>query len=399
MTNLTGYGKIVSVIKKQKQMINKLNDYPKLLSRLKIAVFAMALAGLLGGAAVVHADQFDAQINALNAKNNDARNVLGGLTAVAGSYQEKIAQLQSQVSSVEAALSASQSRQAVLQDQITAAKAKIALQRKYLGEDIKAMYVDGQLSTIEALATSKNLGDYIDKEEYRTAVQNKINASIKQIAVQQEALQKQKAELDGLVAAQQQQQQLLASKRNEQQQMLSYNQSQQAGYNQQISSNNTQIAALRRQQVAANSRFIGSYSPGSGATCGGGYPGWLCNASQDSIIDPWGMYNRECVSYTAYKVHADYLAGRNSVDMPYWGGRGNANQWDDNARRMGLRVDQSPEPGAIAVSNSGYYGHVMYVESVNGDGTFNLSQYNASWDGRYSTRSGVSVGSLVFIHF
>ncbi|MEI6756131.1 MAG: hypothetical protein WCK80_03925, partial [bacterium] len=283
MTNLTGYGKIVSVIKKQKQMINKLNDYPKLLSRLKIAVFSLALAGLLGGAAVVHADQFDAQINDLNSKNSDARNALGGLSAKVGSYQEKIAQLQSQVSSVEAALSASQSRQAVLQDQITAAKAKIALQRKYLGEDIKAMYVDGQLSTIEALATSKNLGDYIDKEEYRTAVQNKINASIKQIAVQQEALQKQKAELDGLVAAQQQQQQLLAGKRNEQQQMLSYNQSQQAGYNQQISSNNTKIDALRRQQVAANSRFIGSYGTGSGATCGGGYPGWLCNASQDSI--------------------------------------------------------------------------------------------------------------------
>jgi surface antigen len=76
-----------------------------------------------------------------------------------------------------------------------------------------------------------------------------------------------------------------------------------------------------------------------------------------------------------------------------------ASQWDDNARAIGLRVDRSPEPGAIAVSNSGYYGHVMYVESVNDDGTFNISQYNASWDGRYSVRYNVSVGSLVFIHF
>jgi surface antigen len=119
----------------------------------------------------------------------------------------------------------------------------------------------------------------------------------------------------------------------------------------------------------------------------------------DSVIDAWGMYNRECVSYTAFKVHQDYLAGRNNRDMPYWGGIGNANQWDNNAYAYGIPVDNNPTPGAIAVSNSGFYGHVMYVESVNGDGTFNISQYNANLDGRYSTRNNVSRAGLVFIHF
>lgn len=377
--------------------INKINK--NLLSKLKIGLSVAALALIIGGAAVVHADQYDAQINALNNQNAATRNKINGLAAVAGSYQEALSQLQSQISSVETVLNQSIARQTALQQQINETKAKIDIQKKYLAENIKMMYVDGHLTTIEALATSNNLSDYVDKETYRTAVQNKIDASIKTIQSQQIALQRQKSELDGLVAAQQQQQQLLASKRSEQQGLLNYNQSQQAGFNREISANNAQIASLRRQQAAANSRFIGSYTPGTGANCGGGYPGWLCNAPMDSIIDPWGMYNRECVSYTAYKVHADYLAGRNGRDMPYWGGRGNANQWDDNARAMGLRVDRTPEPGAIAVSNAGYYGHVMYVESVNDDGTFNISQYNAAWDGRYSTRYGVSVGNLVFIHF
>ena len=371
----------------------------KLVSRFKIGLSVMTLALIIGGAAAVHADQYDAQINALNNQNSVVRNKLNGLTTVAGSYQDAISQLQSQINSVESVLAQSVAKQTALQQQINETKAKIDLQKKYLAEAIKTMYIDGHLTTIEALATSNNLSEYVDKETYRTTVQNKIDDSIKAIQVQQIALQKQKSELDGLVAAQQQQQKQLADKRGEQQYLLNMNQAQQAGFNREISANNAQIANLRRLQIAANSRFIGSYSPGSGPTCGGGYPGWLCNAPQDSIIDPWGMYNRECVSYTAYKVHADYLAGRNSRDMPYWGGRGNANQWDDNARAMGLRVDRNPEPGAIAVSNSGYYGHVMYVESVNADGTFNISQYNASWDGRYSTRYGVSVGSLVFIHF
>ena len=371
------------------------NKKPHMFSRLKIGLSVLALCLIIGGATAVHADQYEAQINALNNQNATTRNKISGLMATAGSYQEAISQLQSQINSVEAVLSQSLARQSALQQQITETKAKIDIQKKYLSENIKTMYIDGQLSTIEALATSKNLSEYVDKETYRTSVQNKIDESIKVIQVQQIALQRQKSELDGLVASQQQQQQLLASKRSEQQSLLNYNQSQQAGFNREISANNAQIAQLRRQQALANSRFIGNYTPGSGATCGGGYPARWCNIAMDAVLDSWGMYNRQCVSYAAFKVAS---SGRY---MPGWGwqGRGNANQWDDNARAMGLRVDRNPEPGAVAVSNSGYYGHVMYVESVNEDGTFNISQYNASWDGRYSTRSGVSVGNLVFIHF
>ena len=85
--------------------------------------------------------------------------------------------------------------------------------------------------------------------------------------------------------------------------------------------------------------------------------------------------------------------------MPYWGGRGNANQWDDNARSAGIPVDSTPRPGSVAVSNSGYYGHVMWVESVNPNGTINVSQYNWGLDGRYSEAYNLSPAGLVFIHF
>jgi surface antigen len=104
------------------------------------------------------------------------------------------------------------------------------------------------------------------------------------------------------------------------------------------------------------------------------------------------MYLRQCVSYTAWKVHA---SGRN---MPYWGGFGNAKQWDDNAIAAGIPVDRNPQVGDVAVSNRGYYGHVMYVEAVHGDGTISISQYNASWDGTYS-EARIPIGDLVFIHF
>lgn len=364
-----------------------------LMSRLRLLGLTLALAGLISGAAVVHADQYDEQINALNQQNSSAQGVLNGLQAQAGSYQEAINQLQTQINAVQAALNAGIAQQNSLIAQIADAQAKIDQKRKYLGEDIKAMYIDGQLSTIEEIATSKNLSDYVDKEEYRTSVQNKIDSTIKEIAVQQATLKKQKAELDILVESQKQQNAQLASARGQQAELLSYNESQQAGYNNQIASNSSKISELRQAQIRANARFIGA--AGNGPACGGGYPARWCEIPQDSVIDSWGMYNRECVSYTAFKVAA---SGRH---MPYWGGIGNANQWDDNARNAGMRVDNDPgngNDGTVAVSNSGFYGHVMWVESVNSNGTINISQYNASLNGRYSTNT-ISPGGLVFIHF
>jgi surface antigen len=384
-----GYAIIKARVNKIKTMQTK--QLPAQFYKLRAIVCAIALVGLIGAAVVVHADNFDEQINALNAQNAAARGVLNGLTSQANSYQAVINQYQAQINDIQAKLAANEAQQASLQQQIADAQAKIALHKKYLGEDIKAMYIDGQLSTIEELATSKSLSDYVDKEEYRIVAQNKINDTIKQIAVLQGQLQKQKGELDTLVESQKQQNAQLADAQNQQQQLLSYNEGQQAAYNSQISANSSAINELRRQQIAANSRFIGS--AGSGPACGGGYPAKWCEIAQDSVIDNWGMYNRECVSYTAFRVAA---SGRN---MPYWGGVGNANQWDDNARAAGIPVDGTPTPGAVAISNSGFYGHAMYVESVNADGTFNLSQYNAALDGRYSTRSGVSPAGLVFIHF
>ena len=356
---------------------------------------ALTLMMLVSGAVAVHADQFDVQINALQQQNQAARGVLSGLTSEASSYQQVIDQLQTQINDIQTKIAANVAQQEALQTKITEAKAKIAQQKKFLGQDIKSMYIDGQLTTIEELATSKNLSEYVDKQEYRVAAQSKLDTTIKQIAALQSELQKQKVELDTLVDSQKQQNDQLGSAQSQQQNLLSYNQGQQNAFNQQIGANSSKIGDLRRQQAILNSRYnVGNFrgDPGNG-----GYPNYWANAAQDSLIDSWGMYNRECVSYTAYKVHEDYLAGRNSRDMPYWGGIGNANQCDDNARASGIPVDTNPTPGSIAISNSGFYGHAMYVSAVNGNQIY-IQQYNASLNGTYSEGWRYTTG-LVFLHF
>jgi surface antigen len=157
------------------------------------------------------------------------------------------------------------------------------------------------------------------------------------------------------------------------------NQSQQADYNAQIKANSSQISSLRAQQAAANSKL------GSGLTAGdpghGGYPSKWANAAQDSMLDSWGLYNRECVSYTAWRVYDTYGY------MPYWGGVGNANQWPGDARAAGIATGSTPKANSVAIWNVGVYGHAMWVEAVNSDGSLWISQYNYSYNGQYSEMS------------
>jgi surface antigen len=343
----------------------------------------------------VFADEFDDQINALRQQNASAQSSLNALLDQASSYQDAINQLQAQIDAVRAAIADNQAKQADLQAQITAQQIEIDKQKGILAENLKTTYVSGQLTPVEMLATSSDLSDYIDKQESYSRVQDSIHKTMVQIQALQRSLQAKKAEIDQLLESQQAQNDQLTVTQQKQNEMLAYNEGQQNAFNSQISANSGKIADLRRQQAILNAKYnIGNFrgDPGNG-----GYPSAWANAPQDSLIDSWGMYNRECVSYTAFMVHQDYLAGINSRDMPWWGGVGNANQWDDDANANGIPVDSNPTPHSIAISNAGFYGHAMYVEAVNGNQIY-VRQYNAQLNGQYSEGWRYTTG-LVFLHF
>ncbi len=387
------YDIIMNTINKIKNMpINNVNS--SLLAGLKRLGFGVLTIMIIGSAVIVRADTFDAQINALQEQNSSVKGLLNGLTSQASSYQSVVNNLRYQVYTLQVQIQKNQDRQFQLEQQIVEAQNKIDTKKRDLGEVIKAMYFDGDITTIEQLAISDNLSDYIDKQAYRQKVQDQLNITITQIGELQAQLKQQKVEVDTLVQSQKSQRSQLYAKEAEQSDLLAYNQSQQNEYNSQIDANTGQIAELRRLQIIANNRYsIGNYK---GDPNNGGYPNVWANAYQDSL-DDWGMYNRECVSFTAFKVHQDFLLGKNSRDMPYWGGIGNANEWPRNARAAGIRVDTNPAPGSIAISMAGFYGHSMYVEAVNGDKIY-IQQYNQQLDGQYSEGWRYTTG-LVFLHF
>ncbi len=339
-----------------------------------ISILILAVMAV-SGAGKVLADQYDQQIGQLQAENNTLQAQGSALAVEAAGFQATIDALAGQISSLESQIAANDAEKKLLE-------ADIVRQQNILGQNIKAMYLEDEISTFEMLASSNDLSTFMDKTQYRNTVKDKVSQTI-------DTINQLKKKLEGVIENQKAAQAQLTAQKAEQARLLALNESQRASLDAEMKANSSEIAKLRSEQAAANARLFGNGIRNVADTSG--YP-WAGVAFPNSMPDPWGMYKRQCVSYTAWKVAN---SGRN---MPFWGGRGNANQWDDNARAAGIPVDRSPRVGDVAVSNTGTYGHVMYVEAVFDDGTIYVSQYNASWTGTYS-EARIPIGSLVFIHF
>ena len=120
------------------------------------------------------------------------------------------------------------------------------------------------------------------------------------------------------------------------------------------------------------------------ALAGDDYPATYKNLGKDAVIDEWGFYNRECVSFVAWCLNSrNQIYFHNTANNPWWG---NANTWDNTARALGYRVDGTPARGSVAYWDEGYYGHVAWVAAVDGNNV-TIEEYNYDHCGNYHTRT------------
>lgn len=353
---------------------------------LYLTTCAVLAFGLVPGFAM--ADQFDDQINALNQKIDQNQAVINQKQAEANTLSNKLSILQGQISSAQAELNLTKLQVSQINEQIKKANEELEKQKQVLKDNMVIMYKQGNISPLELLASSDNLSDYVSKQEYLTAIKNKVNENLTKIDQLKRELDEKKNKLDILAFQQKAQVDNIDHQRAEQQELLSKTKGEEASYQSLVSADKASVSSLKKQQAAA----IAASSSNNTYGGTGGYP-WA-GVVQDSGADPWGFYYRECTSYAAWR-RANI--GR---PIPAWGrmGPADAKTWPGWARNFGYRVDGSPEVGAIGVYGGGQYGHVMIVESIkNGGSTVHVSQYNADMTGHYS-ESDWPTSALTFIH-
>ena len=344
------------------------------------------------------ADQYDEQIKQLQQDSDGYKKQAETLGALAGTLQEELNNLSAQKDEIQKQINASQAKRDQLTKDIADTEKRIDENKDALGDIVADMYVDDSISPLEMLASSDNIGDYVDKQEYRSSIQENLSSTIKQINQLKTKLEKQKKDVENVIKDQQSQRSSLAAKETEQAKLVAETKGQESAYQSLVTQRSGEINSLRAQQAAAMAAAARQYNIniGAGSASGGGYPAIWANAAQDTLVDSWGLYNRECVSYTAWKVAS---TGRY---VPHFSGAGHANQWPSTTSRYGIANGSTPKAGSVAIQYVGVYGHAMYVEAVNGDGTITVSDYNNNMDGQgwgryhYYTRSAAG---LTYIYF
>lgn len=347
---------------------------------LTVAVTALATSIPIGQ--IVYARNFDAEINAKRREITEYQSKAADLRQQANTFANELARLGAEKATIQGQIDLSQAKHDQLVADIATNEKKIADGQDALGDTIADLYVDDDISALEMVASSKSISEYVDKQAYRTTVRDSLTQTISKIRTLKKELEVQKQDVARVLDDQKNQRTSLAAKEGEQQQLLAQTNGEEAAYQRLASQRTAEVDQLRAQQaalLASRARSVGGNYlslPGDGSR--GGYPSLWANAPMNSYVDDWGMYTRQCVSYAAFKVNQAYR------NMPYWGGVGNANQWDDNARAAGIPTGSYPKPGSVGVVNSGTYGHVAWVESVNPNGTINISHYNINWNGDYA---------------
>ncbi|MDB5160185.1 MAG: hypothetical protein JWO99_448 [Candidatus Saccharibacteria bacterium] len=345
------------------------------------------------------ADQYDDKIAALTADMAQYQAQADALNAQANTLANAVAQLNNEKNALQSQIDLNQAQSDKLVISIADTTKQIKDNQDALGKTIADLYIDDDTSPIELLASSTNIGDFLNKQEYRTSVKNQLNDTIVKVKALKVQLDTQKSDLDKVLAQQKDARDTLVAKQNEQQALLNQTQSNEANYQTMIQSNSAQIAAAKATQAAlrARSNATGGYT----LVDGGSLPDYPWNSSNCPMSgymstggsdgnggDGHGYGCRQCVSYVAYRV-----AKATGV---YYNDLGNGGQTAQNlvSKHGWTNLGSTPQAGSVA-SLWGNPGHTAYVEAVDG-GKILVTQYNYDYGTGYGMYSEMWLSANFF---
>ncbi|MCR5699884.1 MAG: CHAP domain-containing protein [Candidatus Saccharibacteria bacterium] len=320
--------------------------------------------------ALSRACQSSPECVAAAAKEAEANKAAAQATSSANAYQIKVSETAAQIASKEAEIAETKADVEALEAKIEKNTAKIADEREALADLLHNEHFKSNAEPIKILAGSVSISDLAEKAAREQVAREQINAQSNKIKKTKAALESDKAKVESKLSQQKQAKEELVAKRQEREQLVAKYQNDADAYEAVAKAAREEKQAAERAWQETHRDSLGGLAYYSGDNT---YP-WQgdCPGSQDyymTYIDgrAVGGYVCECVSYAgwkAYEYYGVYLA---------WG---HAYSWDDYARAAGYRVDNSPAAGTVGQVDGYPYGHVFWVESVNGDGSINVTEYN-----------------------
>lgn len=322
--------------------------------------------------------QLEQEIKQLEAENGHSHDKVDALQLHANNLEDAIRKLQARINDLQAKIRANKAKSAQLKQEIKEAEIELAKQREVLGDNIRKMYVEGEISTMEMLVTSKDLSQFVDKQQYRNVVSDKIKKQLDAIEALKKKMAEQRAEIEAMIKEDEEMREEIADQKAEQNRLLAMNEAQQAEFNTQIKQNNKKIDELKKAQAeiaAALARRSYAVAP-SGYVNGGDIIGRVGNTGMSTgphlhleartssgLANPWNYMKHTALegAYVSqdYGAYNPWYISNYHSGIDFAGGDGNIRAIDGGNLYRGCSND------LLGTSNNAY-GYVAIVEHANG---------------------------------
>ena len=369
---------VMKKIKKKNLIIN---------SAISLGVVAAGVVATIpkGGAqAEKSIDQLDKEIKALQSQIGDAESRAGDLRNKAQTLQNELNGIEKEKATIQSQIAIYQKQFEKLQLEIKTNEENIERNRDALGSILATMSLEDDITPIERIAGSSNLSKALDNFEYQSAVKNQLVEKVDGIKRAKADLEKQRDEVKVALANQQQAESALQEKIRQQNELITQTKNDEAEYTKYAKERNAQKAELQKQQQEAIQAQILRAARAAG---GGALPQAIAGTSSYPWNDANCPVDANAVSYVAWKLRAT-----KGISAAYWG---NAKDVPASARRAGFRTGNTPKVGSFGVMSGGQYGHIVWVEAVNGN-MVTISQYNYFVNGRWGQFSTMTVPASTY---
>ena len=389
-------------MKKQNQKFKKIVGYVSIM-----AVFS-GLLFLITPASAYNCNPGDTECENAKANMEQKQNEARTFMQKASSVSEIIDQLNTEISELDKSIASNEAKIKILNKKIKETEEKLKDRQTALAELLVNMHFSDDSEPIRILAGSKSISDYAEKAAREEVAKQEVVLASERVKETKKELDNQKAEVEVALEASESEKIVAASKRENQKTLL-------AEY-EKNADDAAAAASYWENQVRAMA-WRPSGSAGSGRRsydARNTYP-YSNVCSEDyvydenipgSIVFPYGGLVCQCTDYASYKAYEKWGIvnswGGDAWAYVYAGGYAVPNNGATTY------VNQVPAANTIAIWPATWanpYGHVQWVESVNANGTINVTEYNVDWveNGCYvkdfCSRDGVSPYGASFLHF
>ena len=350
----------------------------------------------------------EACINAANAEA-EAQNKASIATQNADTLEGEVSRLDAEIAVLEAEIAVNEATANDLLGRIKINEAKLDKEQLALAALLSDMHFENNTDAIMILAGSSSISDLAEKQSRRDTVKTQIALAAQEVKNLKAELEKEKAQIDAILASQAAQRAEIANNRARQAQLMNKYRNDSAAYARDAAESrnikNAEIQAYIAKYVAERgggvitdpglNTYANALYRATGLSC----PDHNWRYSGYGFTSFRGGYVCECTSYAGYKAYERW-----GVSIVSWG---DAKNWGNSARARGYTVTnygaaQTSGHGVthtVAYITDGTWGHVVWVENDNGDGTINISEYNATYVANFSYVTRVNAYKYNYIHF